>query len=601
MPKVRFSALVTDMKGKANGSVFASNAGGTYFRTNKTGGGRKSVDWATNKNKFADLSSTWRSLTQEQRDAWKDARTLYPTTNAFGQVRIPTSYELYMRLNATLQASGLPTLITPNVPRTMPTTFPINLDNPSYIAFNPQRIANLSTPLKNNARLVAKDINNLTGFWADGIICCRFVLPTNFYNSWINNRIYGLITMWNSVEGGPIVFLKANADGSATLYRTISLKNSSGQRFTYIATYIIPQSDIFTEIHIINRSTTTGDTCGDIFINGALYPIATEGLRNGITNDLQTLANWAENLLPLGQQGVNLGPTLYDCYLGSTADAYYYPFGVSDFRYYDDVVLTLNCDFEYDNATGSVCIEGQLMYRNEIPAQTYATSDTTPEGTCNVFEAPTNGFCVNFNDEKYLYTPVRLMQIYKGYILGNESILVGFEQSVDGAYLNVNGINQDIAFRLTTTPLGGSCTNCNENGFACVDDMCVYTGAYSNVSIKQRITFGPVAILQRLNIPDQNYFYYIIEYSKLVSAGKSIEQIPYVQLGTFPANMSPVNLSKELLRLTGAFPNDGTYVYNAKLLDGSTGMVYNTQIPFEGINSRVRKYQSVQLLTVNTN
>jgi hypothetical protein len=57
MPKVKFTALVSDMKGKANGSVFASNNGGTYFRTNKTGGGRKSNAWNQQKAEFSDLSS----------------------------------------------------------------------------------------------------------------------------------------------------------------------------------------------------------------------------------------------------------------------------------------------------------------------------------------------------------------------------------------------------------------------------------------------------------------------------------------------------------------------------------------------------------------
>lgn len=102
MPKIKLSALASDIKGKANGSVFSTNSGGTYFRNNPSGGGRKSSKWDVQKNNFGSLSTVWKSLTQTQQEAWQDATVLYPTVNAFGDPRIPSGYELFMRLNGAL-------------------------------------------------------------------------------------------------------------------------------------------------------------------------------------------------------------------------------------------------------------------------------------------------------------------------------------------------------------------------------------------------------------------------------------------------------------------------------------------------------------------
>jgi hypothetical protein len=113
MPKIRLSALATDIKGKSGGSVFSTNSGGTYFRNNPSGGGRKSASWDKAKSMFGSLAGEWRKLTDQQQEAWNTAAPTWPTNNAFGEPRLPSGYELFMRLNAPLFGICKPFMLTP--------------------------------------------------------------------------------------------------------------------------------------------------------------------------------------------------------------------------------------------------------------------------------------------------------------------------------------------------------------------------------------------------------------------------------------------------------------------------------------------------------
>jgi len=120
MPKIRLSALATDMKGKAGGSVFSTNSGGVYFRNNPSGTSSKKPSNGLRKQMFATLAQSWKLLTEEEMQAWADAGILYPTTNAWGETRIPKGFELYMRLNMNLRAAGVEPLTLPVTPRAIP-------------------------------------------------------------------------------------------------------------------------------------------------------------------------------------------------------------------------------------------------------------------------------------------------------------------------------------------------------------------------------------------------------------------------------------------------------------------------------------------------
>lgn len=130
MPQIKFSGLVTAMKGKAGGSIFSQNKQGAYFRNNRWGGGRKSARWDAAKNRLQTMSNAWRLLTSEQREAWQAAAVNYPFENKFKEEYIPSGYQLFMSLNGTLYAQGLPTLAVPAEKRPFPEDVQIAVATP---------------------------------------------------------------------------------------------------------------------------------------------------------------------------------------------------------------------------------------------------------------------------------------------------------------------------------------------------------------------------------------------------------------------------------------------------------------------------------------
>jgi len=128
MPKIKFSALVSGMSGKANGSVFATNNAGSYFRTN---GSKLKPNTAKNsirKSEFSQVAQAWRALTSEQQQAWKDSVSNFVVQNSFGDNRTPTGYEVFTRLNNTKLRDGQTLLSLPPMPRSLPAIGAVELE-----------------------------------------------------------------------------------------------------------------------------------------------------------------------------------------------------------------------------------------------------------------------------------------------------------------------------------------------------------------------------------------------------------------------------------------------------------------------------------------
>ena len=130
MPQIKFSGLVTAMKGKAGGSIFSQNKQGAYFRNNRWGGGRKSQRWDNAKIRLSNLSNQWRLLSAEQREAWQAAGADYPFENKFKESYIPSGYQLFMSLNGNLYAHNLPLLSVPGENRPFPDDYSISGGTP---------------------------------------------------------------------------------------------------------------------------------------------------------------------------------------------------------------------------------------------------------------------------------------------------------------------------------------------------------------------------------------------------------------------------------------------------------------------------------------
>jgi hypothetical protein len=116
MAKVKFTAVVADMRNKLNGSVFARNRGGAYVRTKVTPLNPQSVRQVAARNLLTSLAQGFRSLTQEQITAWNEAVSQWQTTDIFGDLISPTGLALYVRLNSNISNGGGTLITTPPAP-----------------------------------------------------------------------------------------------------------------------------------------------------------------------------------------------------------------------------------------------------------------------------------------------------------------------------------------------------------------------------------------------------------------------------------------------------------------------------------------------------
>lgn len=116
MAKVKFSALISEMRNKLNGSVFARNRGGAYLRNKVTPTNPQSFAQVGARSLLTSYSQQWRSLTEPQREAWRSVVDQWSTTDVFGDVVNPSGSSLYIRLNINISLAGGTPLNTPPTP-----------------------------------------------------------------------------------------------------------------------------------------------------------------------------------------------------------------------------------------------------------------------------------------------------------------------------------------------------------------------------------------------------------------------------------------------------------------------------------------------------
>lgn len=104
MAKIKWSGIgIVDGRGKINGTVLSKNRGGAYARVKVTPNNPRSAAQMFVRQNLAFLAQKWKTLTQNQRDAWAGAVSNYTRTDVFGDVKTPTGYSLFMRINTALR------------------------------------------------------------------------------------------------------------------------------------------------------------------------------------------------------------------------------------------------------------------------------------------------------------------------------------------------------------------------------------------------------------------------------------------------------------------------------------------------------------------
>lgn len=113
MAIIKPGPLVSEVRGKIGGVVFARNKGGLYVRNfaAPTQGQFEAREEA--KSAFGFLSNTWGGLTQSQRDGWTAYGQAVPTVNSLGEEQTISGLAAFMRGNAILRRLGVSLALDP--------------------------------------------------------------------------------------------------------------------------------------------------------------------------------------------------------------------------------------------------------------------------------------------------------------------------------------------------------------------------------------------------------------------------------------------------------------------------------------------------------
>lgn len=106
MAKIKYSALVSEMRNKLNGSVLSKNRFGNYVRNKVTPVNPQSSFQQSTRAILSSLSQGWRGLTPAQRNGWIALAATLPFTDIFGDTKFLTGQNLFVKLNANLLKIG---------------------------------------------------------------------------------------------------------------------------------------------------------------------------------------------------------------------------------------------------------------------------------------------------------------------------------------------------------------------------------------------------------------------------------------------------------------------------------------------------------------
>lgn len=117
MALIKLSSIgITNLSGKAGGSVYAHNRGGSYVRNFAVPSNPQTAAQAAARAAFGAFASKWRALAQEEQSAWRAAAENFPYIDRFGDTKIMSGENLYISLNRNLEVVGVNEMTLPPSP-----------------------------------------------------------------------------------------------------------------------------------------------------------------------------------------------------------------------------------------------------------------------------------------------------------------------------------------------------------------------------------------------------------------------------------------------------------------------------------------------------
>lgn len=116
MALIKLTAIVDNISGKLNGTVFAKNKGGNYMRSKSKPTNPKSSSQMAVRAQFGAISSAWKGLSEGARSAWRESASNFPYINRLGDSKVLSGFALHQKLNNNLVLIGESPLTYPPEP-----------------------------------------------------------------------------------------------------------------------------------------------------------------------------------------------------------------------------------------------------------------------------------------------------------------------------------------------------------------------------------------------------------------------------------------------------------------------------------------------------
>jgi hypothetical protein len=580
MPQIKLAQGFSDIKGKSNGSVFSRNRQGVYFRNNPSGGGKKSNKWNAQKNRFGALSTAWKNLTEVEQQAWSDIAPLYPALNKFGDSYIASGYQTFMRLNGTINALGYPLLRTPNAPRETPTFDEPTFYIPDNFCFTPNRVAYLgdiesfmveripgddsvARSLDNRSADAVRPKKNGVGVQSpkiprDRISGCLAIYCDDLFqeNNDVPNSIFavrfvpqaGTPHVFSSGQVLPLMLIGDNEQKNTqayiyvidakTSYLCLSsfFQNDDEDQFLYFSYTIISNELVNSGFHFGLHYDVSNDNGFKLFLDGAKIEL----LDNSYYANPSIDPAWVLIAKPTS----TTTPSEINSFTKSAVLTLGFPdalginlFNVSDFRFISQIDAP---DWECDD-------------------------DSECEPLAN--ETCVNGWCTPDPELGIPNDVLMFSMLAYGYVLGYETVIVPLSNYVDGYFPSVAGVGREISMGYVS-----SLEDLLDKKFPLVvykQNFIVYQNLHSYI---------PMVYLERVDCGSDG-FALNISCTGNVSAGRSLNQVPYKSLASVPLNSDSFLLSPSMVQNFGSIAENSFYDFKVFLLDTTTGLLGGSPVP----------------------
>jgi hypothetical protein len=97
--KLKFGAIVVDGRNKIGGHVISKNRAGAYMRTKVTPVNPRTTYQEAVRSRLSAISTNWDSLNPADAVAWNAAVSSWSKTDIFGDIKHPSGFNLYQKLN----------------------------------------------------------------------------------------------------------------------------------------------------------------------------------------------------------------------------------------------------------------------------------------------------------------------------------------------------------------------------------------------------------------------------------------------------------------------------------------------------------------------